>query len=203
MVAERLVTRRWERIKVWNTRIDAAIDWGGEVTKRAIGYGLLWVASVNTGVLPLWLSGVVMPPLLLALVWFGGHRAAHILRYTYILDKHAHAFVRVATSFGIGSLVGIAIIFDKEVIRSLVNASTLDRFYSLAAVIAMLWVIASAACAVSSGLFWMVMPPHWKWARELAARVSTGTTLLTPILFLPYFLLLVLVQVTATGNSSG
>ena len=186
---KRVALRRWERIKVWGRRVDDAAEWLWNAGKRAIGYGLLWSMAVNSQVFPIWFTGVVLPPLLAALVLLGGHRAAKTLRYTYVMDRHAHALVGIAASTGISGLVGIGLLLDRSVFTGLADTVSWSGLLALTAIIVMLWTLATAAWGMFAGVCWMVLPRSWVWARELMARLATATTVFSPLLFITFALL--------------
>ena len=153
---------------------------------------------LNSQIFPVWFTGVVLPPLVAALVLLGGHRASRTPQYTYVMDKHANALVGISATVGVSGLVGIGLLLDRSVFIGLGDAVSWSGLLPLAAIIVMLWTLANAAWGMFAGVCWMAFPRRWGWARELMARLATATTAFSPILFITFALLAVIVKAAAT-----
>ncbi|MDE0231189.1 MAG: hypothetical protein OXI56_05595 [bacterium] len=137
--------------------------------------GLLWALSTQEWVPDLVHAVVVVPPLFGMLLCGGPVASYGSARYTEVVERYGGVLMAISASFAVGALIGLSILSG--------GPSPCDgRAWCLGV---MWWAICTGAWTVLAGIWGMTRTADTAgaaWARETAARIVVGTTIVAAVL---------------------
>lgn len=141
-------------------------------------YGLLaqeWVPDL--------VKGVLVVPLFGGILLCGGPVASYeSTRFTKVVDRSGTTLMTISASYSAGTLIGLAILNGND-------PTPCSGRWICSAV--MWWAIVTGAITVLAGIWGMTRSnnePWGPWAREQAARLVVGTTVVATVLIVVFAL---------------
>ena len=178
----------WTALAKWWRKIDRMAQeqyppWM-RLSFRLAVYSSIWMSLAVLPGPPSWVTGVVLIPLLGGMAIGGGPFASRTTRFTTTMETYGTTLMGISATFAVGALIGLSILKPE---CPPTGCIPLAFRYAV-----MWWTITTGAWTVIAGVSWMTLPQDqtWsEWARELAARLVIGSTVLAAVLLVTFGLL--------------